>query len=126
MKVVWIALAILLVLCIFIGIHSSIMSRTAKDILSECAEISSRLPSEDWETILEKLDKIEAIWEKHRTWAALTISTRDIEEIEVAFYQSLAYAEARQTSGFIGEFVMFTKLVEHIPVREGVHWEEIL
>ncbi len=126
MKVVWIALAILLALCIFIVVHSYIMSSTANDILLKCAEISSRLPSEDWEAILEKLDKIEEIWEKHRTWAALTISTKDIEEIEVAFYQSLAYAEARQTSGFIGEFVMFTKLVEHIPTREGLHWEEIL
>lgn len=126
MKVVWISLAILVGLCIFIGIHSYIMSNMADYILQECDQISVAMQTEDWDTIIPLIDKIESKWNKHRTWAALTISTDDIEQIEIALSQSRAYAEAHQMSGFVGEFVMFTKLVEHIPVHEGIELEEIL
>lgn len=126
MKVVWIALAVLVVLCIFIGIHSYIMSSMAEDILTECRAIYDAMYIEDWNTIMPLLDKIKKMWESHRTWATLTIKTDDIEQIEISLAQSRAFAESKQISGFVGEFVMFTKLVGHIPTHEGIHWEEIL
>lgn len=126
MKVVWTAIAILVILCIFIGIHSYIMSNMAEKILTECEKISSVMKNEEWSVIIPSLERIEKEWKKHSSWAALTIRTADIEEIEISLSQSRAFAETQQISGFVGEFTMFTELVKHIPAHEGIHWEEIL
>ena len=111
MKVVWIALAVLVVLCIFIGVHSYIMSSMAEDILTECRKIYDAMYTENWKTIIPLLDNIENLWKSHRTWATLTIKTDDIEQIEISLAQSRAFAESKQISGFVGEFVMFANLV---------------
>lgn len=126
MKAVRTAVVILVILCILIGIHSYIMNNMAKKIIAECDKIKLSAQDEDWESTLSRLDTIESIWKKHRTWAALTIDTEDIEQIEISLAQSRAFAEAKQLSGFVGEFVMFSKLIEHIPIHEGFHIEEIL
>ena len=72
------------------------------------------------------LDKVEKEWKKHRVWAALTISTEDIEQLEISLEQSKAFAKIEEKADFLGEFIMFSKLVEHIPHREGFHIEEVL
>ncbi len=126
MKVVWIAVAILVILCILLGVHSYIMSSMAKQIISECDAIKGLMSDENWTDILLRLKNIEKIWEKHRIWASATIESNDMEQIEISLAQSRAFAQSGQFSGFVGEFTMFAKLIEHIPVHEGFYPEEIL
>ncbi len=120
------AIAIFTAICIFIGIHAFIMISLANDIATECKDVHTLADKDRWDEIVKKLDRIRSIWDKRRTWASLTISTEDIEQIEISLTQSRAYAELKQKPDFFGEFIMFEKLVEHIPHQEGFHIEEIL
>lgn len=120
------ALTIFTTICIFIGIHAFIMVSLADDISEECKSIHTLADNDRWDETVEKLDYIRSIWDRRRTWASLTISTKDIEQIEISLTQSRAYAELKQKPDFFGEFIMFEKLVEHIPHQEGFHIEEIL
>ncbi len=120
------AIAIFVAICIFIGIHAFVMVSLAKDISAECELVHSFASESRWDEAIEKIDHIRSIWDKRRTWASLTISTEDIEQIEISLTQSRAYAELHQKPDFFGEFIMFEKLVEHIPHQEGFHIEEIL
>ena len=120
------AVAIFTAICIFIGIHSFVMVTLANDITVECKNVHSLANEDRWNETIKKIDHIRSIWDKKRIWASLTISTKDIEQIEISLTQSRAYAELRQKPDFFGEFIMFEKLVEHIPHQEGFHIEEIL
>ncbi len=126
MKVFWTAVSIFVIICIFIGSHSYIMNHMGKSITEITHKIEKSAISEDWKTVLGLLDEAEKEWERHSVWAALTISTEDIEQLEISLEQAKKFAEIGQKADFFGEFVMFSKLVEHIPHREGFHIEEVL
>ena len=120
------AVAIFAAICIFIGIHAFVMVSLANDISAECDHVHAFASENHWDEAIKKIDHIRSLWDKKRIWASLTISTKDIEQIEISLTQSRAYAELHQKPDFFGEFIMFQKLVEHIPHQEGFHIEEIL
>ena len=120
------AIAIFTAICIFIGIHAFSMVSLANDISAECKQVHSLANDDRWDETVKKIDLIRKLWDRRRTWASLTISTKEIEQIEISLTQSRAYAELKQKPDFFGEFIMFEKLVEHIPHQEGFHIEEIL
>lgn len=126
MKAFIISLCLLLVICIFIGIHSVIMVNLADHISSESQKVTIFAQNNEWEKVVDRLDKIKSIWDKKRIWTSLTISTDEIEQIEISLKQSRTHAELKQKSDFFGEFTMFTMLLDHIPHHEGFHIEEIL
>ena len=126
MKVFRVAIVIFVVICIFIGSHSYIMPHLGKSIAGINQKIEKAAKGEEWEDVTSLLDKVEMEWKIHRVWAALTISTVDIEQLEISLEQSKAFAKIKEKADFLGEFIMFSKLVEHIPHREGFHIEEVL
>ncbi len=126
MKVFWVAIAIFVVICILIGSHSYIMNHMGSSITEINQKTEKAAFEEDWEAVSKLLEDAEQEWGKHSFWAALTISTDDIEQLEIALEQAKYFAKIKQKADFFDEFVMFSKLVEHIPHREGFHIEEIL
>ncbi len=126
MKFFIVAIVLLVILCVFVGVHSYIMINMARDIGEICNRVNSLADAENWTAVSGELDKIQEIWEKKRIWTSLTIETSNIEQIEIALRQSEAYARLGEKSDFVGEFTMFTMLVNHIPHQEGFHIEEIL
>ncbi len=126
MKVFRIAIAIFAGICIVIGIHSYVMTDMGKQIAEKNEQIEKAAMSEDWDRVLKIMEEVEKEWDNHSLWAALTISTEDIEQLEISLNQAKKFAEIKQKADFFGEFVMFSKLAEHIPHREGFHIEEIL
>ena len=126
MKAFVISLILLVVLCTFIGVHSYIMINLSDSIAERCNKTLELVNSDNWSSVEQELDKISDIWDSRRMWASLTINTSKIEQIEISLNQSKAYAHLVQKSDFMGEFIMFSMLVDHIPHEEGFHIEEIL
>lgn len=126
MKVFIISLVLLVVMCTFIGVHAYVMLDLADRIAEECNRVNTYVDTDSWNEVQNELDKISDMWDSRRTWASLTINTNEIEQIEISLNQSKAYARLEKKSDFMGEFIMFTMLVNHIPHQEGFHIEEIL
>lgn len=126
MKAFIVALCIFLAIITFITIHSVIMFDLTDEISKNCESVTNLAHSEKWDEVVKGIDSIQSIWNKRRIWAALTISTEEIEQIEISLNQSRIFAELNQKADFFGEFTMFTMLLEHIPHQEGFHIAEIL
>ncbi len=126
MKILWSAILIFLVICIFVGVHTFVMSRMGESLNEKNTQIKNLAEQDKWEEVEKKLIDVENEWESYSTWASLTISTDDIEQLEISLAQSKVFAKMKQKTNFFGEFIMFSKLVEHIPHKEGLHIEEIL
>lgn len=126
MKVFRLSIIILLILCVFVGVHSHIISIMGDSISEKADKIKKAAFEDDWSTVSELLKEVSAEWEKYSGWASLTLAADDIEQLEISLAQSEIFARLHAKNNFFGEFIMFSKLVEHIPHREGFHWEEIL
>ncbi len=126
MRALIVAITIFLVICIFIGIHSYIMINLTKRISPICEETIRFARADQWDKVIKNIEKIQSTWDKKRLWASLTISTKNIEEIEISLKQSRAFASLHEKSDFMGEFIMFSMLLDHIPHQEGFSIEEIL
>lgn len=109
-----------------ITFHSVSMMRLGEDIgnLSEIAIKDAE--REEWQSVRKNMNEINQLWEEKSLWTALTIKTNELEEIEISFRQSEKYAELEDKKMFLGEFIMFSNLVKHIPHHEGFHIEELL
>lgn len=120
------ALILLAVILIFGGIHTWKISTLTTKIDALNSEISAALQNEDWKTAVSLLQEVKQNWDKNRLWVSVTIPTTEIEELEISLKQSLEYAALEDSSGFVGEFIMFRHLLEHLPHHEGFDIGEIL
>ena len=126
MKALVVAISIFLVICTFIGIHSYIMINLTKSLRPICEETITLAKADRWNEVIKNIDHIQNQWDKKRLWASLTISTKNIEEMEISLKQSRAFADLHEKPDFMGEFIMFSLLLDHIPHQEGFSIEEIL
>ncbi len=82
--------------------------------------------NENWNGVLGYLDNIDEIWKKNRLWVCSTVSTEQIDEIEISLKQSREYASLSAKEDFMGEFGMFRLCIEHIIMQEGISLYELL
>ena len=115
-----------LVLLALITIHSVSMLKLGNDIKKLCDKTEEMAVEGRWAEAEEEMKEIRKEWEKKSIWTALTIETKELEQIEISLKQSEKYIKLKDMSKFMGEFTMFSSLVEHIPHHEGFHIEEIL
>lgn len=126
MKKFVVSFIVFFVLLSLIIVHSVSMLRLGEDIDKLCNRAEKLVTAEKWEEAEKTLKEIRKKWEEKSIWTSLTIETDELEQIEVSLRQSEKYAKLRDKGMFIGEFTMFSTLVEHIPHHEGFHLEEIL
>lgn len=126
MKLMRLSIALLIVMCGFIGVHGYVMTKMGASLGQKNEQIKIFAQKDDWESVQRLLSEVSREWEKYSTWASLTISTEDIEQLEISLEQAKAFANLKAKSDFFGEFIMFSRLLDHIPHREGFHIEEIL
>ncbi len=126
MKVFWIAIAIFVIICIFIGVHHSLMANLSRDVTPHIKNVSSYIASDRWNSIQSEVKKIAELWNKYKLWATLTISTKDIEQIELSLKRCLIFAQIKQKADFLGEFTNLEYMMNYLPQREGFHLREIL
>ncbi len=106
--------------------HSLSMAKMGKELTVLTDKTQKYAMADDWTNTLECMKQIKKYWDKRSIWTALTIKTDELSQIEISFEQSRKYAKLHDKEKFMGEFTMFSKLVEHIPHQEGFHIEEIL
>ena len=126
MKLMCFSIALFIVICAFIGVHCYIMNKMGTSLSEKNVQIKSFAIKDDWKSVRSLLEKVNDEWERYSTWASLTISTEDIEQLEISLEQAKTFATLEAKPDFLGEFIMFSMLVDHIPHREGFHIEEIL
>ena len=97
-----------------------------KNLSAVAEEVENAACRDDWQKARENLDELSKLWEKNKLWAAATVRTNIIDEIDIGIEQSKAYAEIKQKPDFMGEFIMLRKLLEYIPRQEGLSAEELL
>ncbi len=107
-------------------IHSVSMLKLGDDIKTLCDKTEDMVLEGRWTEAEENIKEIQKKWDKKGIWTALTIETNELEQIEISLKQSEKYVKLQDKGKFLGEFTMFSKLVEHIPHHEGFHIEEIL
>lgn len=110
----------------FVAFHTHEVLALSRDTDAICARIEEDFQREDWEAVSRDVERLHERWDQSRFWAALTIDTAKIEEIEISLKQSQKYAELQAKPDFIGEFIMFRMLTEHLPHQEGFDIKELL
>ena len=117
------------VLAVIIAITSVHIWKTIS-ISNQVSEISEvvykEYYNENWDEVHSKMEELSKLWHKNRLWACSTLSTKQVDEIEISLEQSLIYSQIKAKENFIGEFRMFCMLIEHLPKQEGPSIYELL
>lgn len=121
-----VALCLFLLAGGFVAFHTYEVLALSRDLDSICTQVEEQFQEEDWQGVEENLQALQDRWEQSRFWASLTIDTDSIEEIEISLEQSTSYAKLQAKPDFMGEFIMFRRLTEHLPHQEGFDIKELL
>ncbi len=124
-KFVLSCIGLVLILALIL-VHSVAMAEMGREISRLTDKTKEQVMKEDWDNAELSIKEIEKFWKKKSFWTALTIKTDELEQIDISLSQSKKYVKLKDKSKFMGEFIMFSKLLEHIPHQEGFHIEEIL
>lgn len=118
-----------IVFCVIVvlsAFHTITICALADDIYEKSEKIMNACAAEEWQELRKELDALSERWEKCEFWASMTLRTNEIEDIDVSLAQSREYAKIENKENFIGEFIMFKMLVEHLPHQEGFSLTELL
>ncbi len=126
MKKIVIVGIVFLVIALITGFHMYKIMTFSAHILSHTEDVNKAIEQENWQEIDNKLKEIRDIWNKNRFWACLTLSTHQVDEIDISLEQSIEYSKIKAKDGFVGEFKMFCMLIEHLPKQECMSTEELL
>lgn len=126
MKRITAALLILVIIIMISSLHIYKVITITNEIKDRTDVIYSLYQSDKWSGIEDEIDKISELWNRNKLWAYLTLSTNQVDEIEISLEQCKSYSQIEAKPDFIGEFRMFCMLVEHLPKQETFSLEELL
>lgn len=126
LKRVYGTLAVFLVLIIVISLHIFKTVSLSNKIAEISETVYEKYYNDNWDAVRERVEEIAEIWYKNRLWACSTLSTKQVDEIEISLEQSLIYSQIKAKESFIGEFRMLCMLTEHLPKQEGPSIYELL
>lgn len=126
MKRVFVVIVMVALIIVTVAIHMNRIFSFCGEILKISEEVLKEYENSDWDKIYDLTIKTKDIWNKNRLWAAATLSTKVIDEIEISLEQSIMYSKIKSNEDFIGEYKMFCMLIEHLPKQEGVDIAELL
>lgn len=120
------ALSIFIIIVILATFHTYHTLSVTSEIQALSSATIESYKNDDWDAVSADLEDIKKIWKKNHLWAHMTLSTKQIDEIELSLSQSQAYADISEGTDFYGEFVMFCMLIEHLPKQEAFSIGELL
>lgn len=126
MKSLTVVTLIIICITLIISFHMYKINSLVDEIDTLSDTVMKEYSAENWSGVSENLDKIEDIWKKSRLWVCSTVSTKQIDEIEISLKQSMEYANLSSKEDFLGEFGMFRLCIEHILMQEGISLYELL
>ncbi len=126
MKRVFVVIIMVTLIITTVTIHMNRTFSFCGEILKISEEVLREYENSNWDKIYDLTIQTKDIWNKNRLWAAATLSTKVIDEIEISLEQSIMYSKIRSNEDFIGEYKMFCMLIEHLPKQEGADIAEIL
>ena len=119
---------ILIIVCVVLimSVHIYKINRLVEEINEISDKIIDEYKKDNWNSVLSYLNEIDKVWKKNRLWVCSTVSTKQIDEIEISLRQSIEYAYLSAKEEFMGEFGMFRLCIEHIIMQEGISLYELL
>lgn len=126
MKRIIASLIIFIVIVLVSSLHVYKVITLTSEINKSAEKVYTLYQTETWTEIEEELNKMSDLWNNNKLWAYLTLSTVQVDEIEISLEQCISYSQIEAKPDFIGEFRMFCILIDHLPKQETFSFEELL
>lgn len=88
--------------------------------------ISEAFDDKNFETIRNEIGELKDEWDKVQGWIGITVDADILEDIDISISQCEYYAALDDAEDFVGEFVMLSHILEHLPYFENLSVESLL
>lgn len=126
MKRVIATLLMVVIAAVFIFVHRGKINELDRKVDESYTVIMTAVRLDDSETIKKQLDELQAAWDDVQTWVGLTIDAEILEDIDISLSQCEQYILIDAKEDFIGEFVLFSHMIKHLPYFENLSVESLL
>jgi len=121
------AAAVMIVLAITLITVQRVKVNKLDETVEETGKaVSEAYEKEDFETIRSSIDNLKTEWDKVQGWVGMTVDAGILEDIDISISQCGYYAQINDAEDFIGEFVMLSHMLEHLPYFESLSAESLL
>lgn len=125
MKRVIITVIMLFVALSFIFIHRGKVNKLSRDVDSSYDYVMTAVYNDDFSLIKQELEKLKSSWKDVEAWVSMTVDSDILEDIEISLDQCLEYTNHEDKEDFIGEYIMCTHLLKHLPYFENITFKSL-
>ncbi|MCI5892491.1 MAG: DUF4363 family protein [Clostridiales bacterium] len=126
MKRVIATLVMVLMAAIFIFVHRGKINELDRKVDESYSIIMTAAAEDDSEILKEQIKELQNAWNDVQNWVGMTIDAEVTEEIEISLSQCEQYAQIGAKEDFVGEFVLFSHMIKHLPYFENLSVESLL
>lgn len=110
----------------FISVQSAKTSELSDKIDEAEPAVTEAFDRNDTDTILHEISELKTVWDSVQPWIGMTVDADTVEEIDISLSQCERYAEIEAREDFIGEFMMLSHIIRHLPYFESMSAESLL
>ncbi len=119
-------LAVILALIIGMSAWFNHSLQTSSDDLTRQIQlVSSTIRQQDWETAVKHSEKLEKLWEQKAKWWPVFLDHQEMDNIEFSLARVKEYVTSQDDALSLGQLSELNLMIEHIPRKEAVNFENI-
>lgn len=88
--------------------------------------ISEAFDDRNFVAIRDEIGELKDEWNNVQGWIGITVDADILEDIDISISQCEYYAALDDAEDFVGEFVMLSHMLEHLPYFENLSTESLL
>ena len=120
-------LAVILALIIGMSAWFNHSLQTSSDDLTRQIQlVSSTIRQQDCETAVKHSEKLEKLWEQKAKWWPVFLDHQEMDNIEFSLARVKEYVTSQDDALSLGQLSELNLMIEHIPRKEAVNFENIL
>ncbi|MGE5404575.1 MAG: DUF4363 family protein [Candidatus Saccharibacteria bacterium] len=102
------------------------LDTSARQITSQIDNVSAAIKSDKWDKAQQSTISLESTWGRKSKWWPVFLDHEEMDNIQFAMARTRQYVANRNYPLSMGQLAELRVMINHVPRKEAVTWENIL
>jgi hypothetical protein len=102
------------------------LQTSTQELTRQIDQVSLAVKKENWAAAVSQTAQFEKVWKKEAQWWPVVLDHQEMDNIEFSLAKVKEYVSSRNPSLSLGQLSEVKLMIEHIPKKEAVNFENIL
>lgn len=123
---IYVGVVVALVLVLMLGFFMLYnLDNSADKMVADFKSLDNSIATGNWDEAMKGIEKVQKIWDRQKGWWAMALDHQEIDNIDMSLNRIDKYVSMHDRSMASAELAVLKHMLEHIPEKEQVTFQNI-